>query len=139
MPEHLARAGEIEAARGREGLDHGQQVVGAIDIDVEGGELVVEGVAYKALSRKVIAFLRLHVLDHPVEAGVAFQGGGMQHQAVADVAETGEAMVRVLEGDAADHPVNLIALLEEELRQIGAVLTRNPCNESAFRRHQASW
>jgi hypothetical protein len=83
----------------------------------------------------VIALLGLDVLDYPVDAGVAFERGGVQHQAVADVAEAGEPVIGILQGDPADNTVDLVTLGEEEFREVGAVLARNPCDQSAFEGH----
>ena len=70
--EHLARTGEVEAAVGGQGLEGGQQEVGAVDVGVQRGKLVVEGIADETLGRQVVALVRLDLVNHPVDAGIAF-------------------------------------------------------------------
>ena len=53
----------------------------SVDVGIECGVFVVKGIAYKALSRKVIAFIGLDFQDHPVDAGIAFERGGVQDRA----------------------------------------------------------
>jgi hypothetical protein len=49
VAEHFAGAGKVEAALGRAVFDGGEHVVGAVDVGVDGGELVLEGVGDEAL------------------------------------------------------------------------------------------
>ena len=73
--EHLARPREIEAALGPLRFQGREEVMRPIDIDtgIEGGELVIEGIAHKALSRKVIAFVGSDRVHHAVNAGIALE------------------------------------------------------------------
>ena len=74
--EHFARAGEIKPAVRGESFQGRQQEMGAVDVGVQGGELVVEGVADEALGRQVVALVGLHLVDHPVDAGIALLAKG---------------------------------------------------------------
>jgi len=85
--EHLARSGEIETAFGRQRSDRRQQKMGAVDVDVQSGEFVVERVADEALGRQVVALVRLHLVDHPVDAGEALERCGVELQAGKDSAQ----------------------------------------------------
>ena len=91
--------------------------MGAVDIGVERGEFVVERIAHKALSRQVIALVGLDVVDHPVDAGVAFEGGGVQFQAVANVLDAGKPVFGILQRDPADDAVDLVALGQQPFRE----------------------
>ncbi len=90
--------------------------MGAVDIGVERGEFIVEGIAHKALSRKVIAFVGPNRVDHPVNARVALERRRMQHQAVANVFEASQAMVRVLQRDPAHNAVDFVPSPQQPLR-----------------------
>ena len=70
----------------------------------------------------MVALVRLVFLEHVEDAGVALQGGRMQVEAVDEVVDAEEAVLGVFEGDAADHAVDFIAFLKQELGEVGAVL-----------------
>jgi hypothetical protein len=78
LAEHFAGAGEIEAALGARSPERGEHEMGAVDVGVQGGELVVEGVADEALRGEVVAFVGLHAGDGFVHAGVALDRAGLQ-------------------------------------------------------------
>ena len=52
---------------------------------------------------------------------------GAPVMAVADVAQAGEAVLGIFEGDAAYDAVDLVTAAQQPLRKIGAVLAGNPC------------
>ena len=131
MTEHFARSGEVEPALRRQVLDRGQQVMRAVDVGVERGELVVERVADETLRRQVIALVGLDLGDHLVDAGVALERSGVQGDSGRE-RHAGEPVLGVLQRDAAHDAMNLVSLLEEQLRQIGTVLAGDSGDQSAF-------
>src|SRR5215475_5619130 len=83
--EHLARSSEIEARDGRERLESRQEEMRAIDVGVQRGELVVEGVADETLRRQVVALVGLDLVDYAVDAGIAFERCRMKFELRPDV------------------------------------------------------
>ena len=51
----------------------------------------------------MVALVGLDLVDHPVNAGVAFERGGVQYQAVADVLEAGKPVIGILQRHPADN------------------------------------
>jgi hypothetical protein len=107
----------------------------AVDVRVEGGKLVVERVADEALGGKMVALVWLDILHHAVEAGVAFEGSGVEYQAVPDLPNAGEPMVGVFEGHPTYDSMDFIPPGEQAFGEIRTVLARNSCNQSTFRGH----
>jgi hypothetical protein len=106
---------------------------GAVDIDVQSGEFVVERIADETLGRQVVALVRLHLVDHPVDAGKALEGGGVELQAGEDGAQAGKAVVGILQGHPAHDAVDLVPAIQQPLPEVGTVLACNSCNQSTFR------
>src|ERR1019366_354400 len=98
-------------------------------------EFIVERVADETLGRQVVALVRLRLCDHPVDAGEAFERCGVKLQTGEDSAQAGKAVVRILQGHPAYDTMDLVPLGQQPLPQVGPVLTRNSCNQSAFRGH----
>src|SRR5262249_54294455 len=63
--EHLTGAREIEAALGRQIVKRSQDVVSSVDIGIQRGELVFEGIAHKALGGEMVALVGQ---DRPYDA-----------------------------------------------------------------------
>ena len=132
LPEHFARRGKIEPAIGHGILQRRQHIMGAVDVRVQRGKFVFEGIGHEALRRQVIAFLGLHVLKDAVEAGEALQRRGMQAEPVLEGQQPPEPVLGILDGDAADNPVHFIVFFEQELRQVRSVLPRDAGDQRAF-------
>jgi hypothetical protein len=60
-------------------------MVGAVNIGVQRREFVIKGIADKALSGQVIAFIRLAPGEHVIYAREAFKGRGMESNLVPDI------------------------------------------------------
>ena len=71
--------------------------------------------------------MRLAVAQHVHQRALIEQVAGVQGQVVATVLEPLEG----LRGGSPDHPVNLVALLQQELREVAPVLASDACYERA--------
>ena len=109
--------------------------MGSVDIGIERGELVIEGVGDEALRGEMVALIGLGRLDNGVDAGVAFQGGSVERDLFKQVPDAAKTMLRVFNCDAADDTVNLVALGQEEFSEIGTVLAGNAGNKGSFAQH----
>src|ERR1022692_2810888 len=103
-------------------LDRGEQEVGAVDVCVERRKLVVERIAYEALRREVIAFVRHHLSNQLIDTGEAFERRGMQGDTVPHGAQPVQPVLRILQGYAPDGAVDLVAFREQKLREIRSIL-----------------
>ena len=74
-----------------------------------------------------------------MDAGVALERGRVQVQAVREAAQAREPVLGILQRHAAHDAVHLVALLEQKLRQIGAVLPRDARDQRAPGRHRNRW
>ena len=125
LAEHLARRRLVEAAVDALLADRVEQAQRAERVDVGGVLRDVEAHAHVALRAEVVDLVgpdRAHQL--------------VQHRAVGEIAEdeldVAEDVVDargVERARAADHPVDLVALLEQDLGEIRAVLARDPGDE----------
>ena len=57
----------------------------------------------------MVTLIGLHLMNHAVNAGIAFERGGMEFEAGADVIDSGEAIGRIFKGDAATEIRRLFA------------------------------
>src|SRR5690348_6047248 len=133
LTEHLAGTRKINAAPRSELPERAEDEVGSVDVGVEGGEFVVKGVADKALSGQMIAFIGLDLGNDFEDAGDTLDGGGMERHPIANAAEPREAVGRILEGHAANRAVDLVPPGDEELGEVGAVLAGYAGDKGAFR------
>ena len=81
-----------------------------------------------ALRRQIINLVRLDLADNANQAGGVGQVTVMQGNLVHDMVNTGG----VGDGSAADNAVNLVALLQQKLRQVGTVLAGDTGNKCFF-------
>ena len=109
--------------------------MGAVDVGVQGGELVVERIADKALGRQVVALVGPDLVDHLVDAGIAFERCGMQLHGAHRFQAVRKPILRVLQRHPADNAMNFVSLGKQQLRQVGTVLPRNPGDQSALLGH----
>lgn len=107
-------------------MHRSEQIVGSIDVRVQRGELVLKRIADETLGGEMVALLRLDGTNHPVQAGKTLQRSGMKFDIVEQVPDAPEAMLRVLQGYPPHNPVHTVALFEQEFRQEGSILTRDP-------------
>ena len=92
---------------------------------------------YMALGAEVINLIGLHLLDDPDEVGAVGKVAVVEHQA--RIAYMG-ILVEVVNPAGVEaagtplDPMNLVALLKQQLRQVAAVLPRDAGNEGGFGR-----
>ena len=127
LAEHLAAAGLVEAG-GQAGVADGlQQVDRAQRVALDGVDRLVEAHPHVRLGAEVVDFVRLHAGQDLAQAGAVHQVAVVQEQAGVGAVRVD---VQVLDPAgvertaAADDAVDLVPLGEQELRQVGAVLTR---------------
>ena len=122
VAEHLARSGEVETALRGHVLEGRQDEMGAVDIGIQGGKLVVEGIAHEALGGQVVALVGEDVAKDLVDARKALEGGGVEVKAVEQVGDPAEPPRGVLQGNPADDAVDFVPFGQQQLRQEGTVL-----------------
>src|SRR4030042_5583436 len=106
--------------------------MGAVDVGVDDGELILKGIADKALGRQMVTFVRLYFPHHLEDTGVTFQRGRVQDQMLQDGLKAPEAVLRVLHGHPPDDPMDFITLVQEKFGQIGAVPAGNSSYQRSF-------
>ena len=132
--EHL-RAARLVDARLRPQLPHGVQHAQ----DPHGGDVGgvlghLEGDLHVALGRQVVDLVRPHALQRPDQAVLVHQVPVMENEVLADVVDPPG-----VEGAAAPHQaVDLVALLEQELGEVAAVLAGDAGDEGLASRHSTS-
>ena len=89
--------------------------MGAVDVGLQGGELVVKRVADKALRRQMIAFIRFDSPHDVVDAGETLERAGMQMDAVPDVLDSLQPVPGIFQGDTPDQAVDFVALGHQQL------------------------
>ena len=103
----------------------------SVDIGIQRGEFVIEGVADETLRGEMVALFRRDVGYQAIDTGKAFERRGMQGDAVAHGAQAEQAMLRVFQSYPADGAMDLITFLQKKLRQIRSILAGNPGNQRA--------
>ena len=77
----------------------------------------------------MVAFMRMDLPQNPVDRGEALERGRVKLDITEDVADAAEAVVRVLKGNTTYRAVDAVTLLEQELREVRAVLPRDACDQ----------
>ena len=129
---HFACPGKVKPALWHQVLAGGQQVVGAVNIDVHGRELIVKGVVDVALRRHVVHLVGRCLPHRFVDGRITLQGAGEQPQLVAKAVDPLQPAALVLQGDSANQTIDLISLGQQQFRQIAAILSRDAGNQSLF-------
>ena len=124
LAKHFARSGEIEPALRLHLSQSRQNIVSAVDIGAHGGETIGEAFAHKALSAQVIAFIKLLLGENVKDAGVALQTGRMEVDAVQTTVQAAETLAGLLERDASNQSMHLIAPNPIGIRQDNFRLAR---------------
>src|SRR5580698_236883 len=120
--EHLAGAGEVEARVGAGIFETREHVMGAVNIDVHGGELVVKRITDEALRREVIALVRLYLEEDTVETREIFKRRAVKVNLAEQMLDSRHSVGWVLQSDPPHDAVNLIAFLQQELGEVRPVL-----------------
>ncbi len=127
---HLRGAGLVKTYLGVDQANGFKQIEAANAGDLRGGGRLIKRHAHKALSGQVVYFGGLHLLHH-----------GDARAQVGQVVFDQIQIRAVLDAQLFDSPevdrtgaavgaVHGVALVEQELRQIGTILTGNTCNYS---------
>ena len=103
--------------------------MGAVDVGVEGGKLVLEGVTDVAEGGEVVTFVGFDLVDHSKKAGKALKGSGVQLDIREDMLYPPHAVFGVLDGHPTNDSVDFAALFEQQFGQVRAVLTCNSGDE----------
>jgi hypothetical protein len=83
----------------------------------------------------MVTLVRLNLLEDLIKTGETLERGGVKLDPVGQVVNPGEAVMRVLEGDATNDAVHLITLLYKQFGEIRPILTRYACDESLSAGH----
>src|SRR5262245_27036717 len=124
--EHLTRARKVELAFRAQLLKCGQDIVCPVDVRIHCAEAVGETLGDKALGREMVALVELVAADDLKNAGIAIQIGRMERDAIHNMTNSSEAAFRFFQRDSAHQAMNLIARVQQVLRQITSILSRNP-------------
>jgi len=127
LPEHLRGGGLVEARLGRcvphrlEHLGHAQRG------ELPGQHRLVPAGRHERLRGQVVDLVGLHVAEQPGQRELIEQVALVQLDPALQV---GDALELLLRG-AAHHAVDLVALRQQELREVAAVLPGDPGDERA--------
>ena len=121
LAEHLARGGLVEADVGADLADALEQARDADAGELGGQGRLDPGDADERHRGEVVDLVGLRGAQRVDERAVVEQVALVQRDAVAQVLDALELLGR----RAADHAVDLVALLEQELGEVGAVLARD--------------
>src|SRR4051794_23124881 len=95
-----------------------------VDVRVKCRKAVVKTLRHETLCREMITLVKFFPAQHLKHAGKALQTRWMKMYFAEDVGNTAEPSLRVLECDAANESVHLVAEIEQILGEIAAVLPR---------------
>jgi hypothetical protein len=77
----------------------------------------------------MVALVGSHASYDPTYAGKTFQGSRMNLNIVEKVTDSPEAVFRIFQRYSPDYSMNSVSLFEQKFRQIGTILSRNPCDQ----------
>ena len=100
-----------------------------IDICVQRGELVVKGVADKALRGEMVTLVRSHLANYLDQAREAFERPCVQDEAVPHCGQPRQSVFRILQCHPAHNPMDLIPFGDQKLRQVRTILPGNSGDE----------
>ncbi len=127
LAEHLGRGRLVEARLGHH-LAHGlQHPRGAHAAELGREHRLVPRRRHERHGGQVVDLVRLAVAEHVGERALVQQVAGVERDGVAAVLQPLEGLGR----GAADHAVHLVALLQQELGQVAAVLAGHARDECA--------
>ncbi len=133
LAEHLAAGGLIEA-RPRthlaQGIQHARHPQAG---GFSGQHRLLPAGRHERHAGQVVNFIRLNFFQNPHDRRLIVQ---VPRKQVDEIADMFEAMAVIIAAVSADHAADAVALADEELRQMGAVLPVDSGDESS--RHRAS-
>src|SRR6185369_16763814 len=110
----------------------------AVDVRAHGRKAVSETFGDETLGREVIALVKIVLAENVKDAGVAFETGWMQCDAIQQMGDAAEPRLRYFEGHAADQPVYFIAQTQQVIGEVTAILTGNSGNQRFLRQRGSS-
>ncbi len=128
LPEHLARRGLVQADPGVDRPDRVEDPRHPLRVELAGQHRLVPACRDEGHRRQVVQLVRLHPLDHADERQLVEQVCGVQGEPVEQVLDAGD----VRGAGAPDDPRHLVPLLEEQLGEIGPVLTGDSGDECSL-------
>ena len=142
VSEKLRGGGLVETGL-RAGFPHGVQK----PQDTEGVRIGgvfgnVEAHAHMRLRPEIVDFVRLDFLQKAAQVAGIGEVSVVEEERGPDNVGVLVEMVyaaRVEGARTADEPVNFVSLVQQKLRQIGAVLSRDACDECSFHRHSSTF
>ena len=130
--EHFARSGKVEPAL-RNGLaQRRKKKVRAIDVGIQSGEFVVEGITDEALGGQMITFVRENSRDYLKQAGEALNRSCVKGYFASHLGESCQAVRWILQSHPPDDSMDLVTLRNQKFSQIGAILTRDAGYQRTF-------
>src|SRR5678815_3895822 len=84
VPKHLARSGEVKTALRPQLTQRGEHVMRAIDVRAHGRKAVGKAFRHETLRGEVIALVKVVFAEDVEDAGVTFETGRVQGDAVQD-------------------------------------------------------
>lgn len=129
QPVHLARRGLVEAGLRGDEAHRLQHVVGAQRGDLPCQQRLAPGGLHEGLGPEIVDLIRLHLLQDAQQGGEVEQVA-VHHPDLPGDAQPAQPLVHhVRRGGASHQAIDLVALLEQVLGEIGAVLARDPGDE----------
>src|SRR5262249_30577626 len=110
LSEHFAGPREVKMAGRYNVLKCCENKMRTIDVRLESGKLIVEGIAHEALSREMIAFVQENFAEDLIDAREAFERGRVKLDAVEQMRDAAQAPHRIFQGDAPHQSMYFIAL-----------------------------
>ena len=137
QPVHFRRGCLVEASIGLGDPDRFQHVGDRHRRDVGGKDGLPPRGRDERLRGQIVEFVRLHVLNHPYQRREVRHVGVVKPELIGN-AEPAQPMIRHPEmRRAADDTMNLIALADQQLRQISSILAGDARNQSSLGHHSS--
>ena len=96
--------------------------MGAIDVGVECGKLVLKRIADKTLCGQMVALVGLHLEKHLEDAGETLQRGRVKAKISQDVANPPHPVAGIFKGHPAHDAVDLISFFKEKFSKVRTIL-----------------
>ena len=129
LAEHLRRRRLVEPRAGRHDPHRLQHIDRPHAGDVAGQDRLLPGRVHKALRRQVIDLHRLHPVDDTNDRRKVHQIAIMQRHPVQHPDPAQPLANDIRRGRPAQQPVHGVALVQQQLRQIGPILPGNAGNQ----------
>ena len=138
VPEHFTRCREIHLASRSRLLDRFEHEMRPVDVRAERRKRIVKRIRHETLGSEVIQLIRLNIADHVEQAWKILKAARMQLDLIPNVFQPDKSVSRIFQSDAAHESMNLVALLQEKFRKVGAVLAGNSRDQCPFTQRNVS-